>query len=1553
VLVAAACGVAAASPAEASAATQTFVASQFDSTSPCAQHTGPVAAYTVPADVADVSIVAVGQGGGTGGSTSSHGGGTGGQPGEVTAHVSVMPGQVLYISSAPGAAGRTDVSSHPGGPGAPGGYATFVSLDAACGQSSQFPADPVLVAAGGGGGGTGGEGGPGGTGGNAGGGGGNPGGNNGQTAGGGGFGATSSAGGVGGTAGHGQGFTAGAGAKGGAFGGGLGGRDDNGLPSGGGGGGGYFGGGGGGGQLDSGSSADGGGGGGGGGSDYAEPAATTVVTKLGTVAPSVSFTPDGFFYGTSTTLVSSAPVQSNPSQSIAYTATVTADAGAPLSAQVVFTASDGVSSVNMGSGPLVGGSALISYALPPGRWSVSARYIGDGFEAGSSSDGLLTETVLPAAPVASVTRGGTVAVVSWSEAQFGGAPVTGFNVYEGTSSGGESSTPVNLTPITTDNYPLMGLSPGTTYYFTVVAMTATDSSLASAELSAGPLRASTGVSLSVAPPPAPDVFVADATNKQVVEVPGGGGPQSAPWQGPGASTGVAVDTSGDLFIADSFSQRVVEVPAGGTLTPISSGGYQFGTLGGLAVDRAGDIFVVDVTHSALVVIPPGGVPAFAFLSGLTSPHGVAVDVAGDIFFTEGDRVVEKPRQGPQITIGAGFSGPQGVAVDASGDVFVADTGNGRVVEVPAGQATQRTVATGLSRPVAVSVDAAGDVFVVGATSVELPTGGGAPRTIGQGFSSASGVATGAPAATSTVGAGVTLSATVMSTPLGGAPTGAVTFSSGATRLGAAQLTGGSPDTATLTTSALPVGGNQVTASYGGDANNVGAPDGAPPSSPITVIVDPTQVAGSLAAGGILSLNATPSAGDPVGVSVTTPNAGAVSISSLAPTRAPPTGFALLGRQVQISAPAASVTAPLRLVFTVDQSLLPPGDTQAMVSVFRDGVRIVDCVDASGSANPDPCVASRDTTAGGALRFTVLSSHASTWNFAVANPPVCQAQNVAAALGMAVVVQLQCSDSTQQALSYTIDQPPADGTLTTPSPSGTLSYTPTGGFAGLDSFTYHAASVNGTATTKTVSIAVAGRPTAAISAPADKPAYALNQSASAAYSCSPGPFGGIPKSCSGTVATGAQFDTAHAGTHTFTVIAADTDGLSASVSTKYTVNRGTPTITWPNPAQIAYGTALSPTQLDASATVSGSFTYAPALGAVLDAGPGQTLTATFTPTDAADYNPVSATAVITVVKADQTITFVSPSGVTYGDPDTALAAAASSGLAVGYASTTTSVCTIVGGRLHTVAAGGCTITADQAGGANYNAAPEVQRTFTIAKGPSSTVVSASPAPARFGSPVTFTATVSATPGGLATGTVAFFLDGQTAPVTSTTLQGAGASFTTSGLGAGTHTITARYTGDNNSVGSTSPPAAVTITADRTLTGAQAGAVIVAPGTTLLLRNANVSGALDVKAGGAVELESSTVNGSLTASGPSAVRVCASTVHGAVDISGAGGGVLVGDQLDGCNPNTIGGSLILRNNTHGLQAVGNRVAAALSASGNSGAGPFPDDPTAQVTGNGPNA
>jgi Chitobiase/beta-hexosaminidase C-terminal domain/Bacterial Ig-like domain (group 2) len=88
------------------------------------------------------------------------------------------------------------------------------------------------------------------------------------------------------------------------------------------------------------------------------------------------------------------------------------------------------------------------------------------------------------------------------------------------------------------------------------------------------------------------------------------------------------------------------------------------------------------------------------------------------------------------------------------------------------------------------------------------------------------------------------------------------------------------------------------------------------------------------------------------------------------------------------------------------------------------------------------------------------------------------------------------------------------------------------------------------------------------------------------------------------------------------------------------------ISWSTPAPISYGTALSGTQLNAKASVAGTFTYSPAAGAVLKAGP-QTLTAVFTPADTKNHSAAKATVQLTVTRAKPVLTWRPLAAITQG------------------------------------------------------------------------------------------------------------------------------------------------------------------------------------------------------------------------------------------------------------------------------------------------------------------
>jgi hypothetical protein len=172
----------------------------------------------------------------------------------------------------------------------------------------------------------------------------------------------------------------------------------------------------------------------------------------------------------------------------------------------------------------------------------------------------------------------------------------------------------------------------------------------------------------------------------------------------------------------------------------------------------------------------------------------------------------------------------------------------------------------------------------------------------------------------------------------------------------------------------------------------------------------------------------------------------------------------------------------------------------------------------------------------------------------------------------------------------------------------------------------------------------------------------------------------------------------------------------------------PTIVWPTPAPIVYGTALSGAQLDATASVPGTFVYSPAAGAMLTVGQ-QLLQVTFTPTDTVHYSTATASVMLTVLPVTPNVTLTTsanPVLMTYGVSFTASlpsnagtqtgtmtfydgsVSIGSANLAGGAATFTTTALTM----------GPHSITAVYSGDANYgpgtsNAVAETVEDFTLA------------------------------------------------------------------------------------------------------------------------------------------------------------------------------------------------------------------------------------------------
>jgi sugar lactone lactonase YvrE len=252
-----------------------------------------------------------------------------------------------------------------------------------------------------------------------------------------------------------------------------------------------------------------------------------------------------------------------------------------------------------------------------------------------------------------------------------------------------------------------------------------------------------------------NVFIADTDNFVIREVSGGNiqtiaGNNTLAYSGDGGSAlnaelnypgSVYIDGSGDIFIADSLSSviREVVVSTGNIQTVAGTGvvcaastgacgdgaaatSAQLNTPYGVFLDAAGNIYIADTENNRVRVVNPSA-------SAITIA-GVAVP-AGDIATVAGDGTSGYMGDGA-AAISAELSSPSGIFVDAAGDIFIADTDNHAIREVTAstglistiaGTGTQCPQSSGacgdgasataaeLGLPVGVAVDSAGNIYI--------------------------------------------------------------------------------------------------------------------------------------------------------------------------------------------------------------------------------------------------------------------------------------------------------------------------------------------------------------------------------------------------------------------------------------------------------------------------------------------------------------------------------------------------------------------------------------------------------------------------------------------------------------------------------------------------------------------------------------------------------------------------------------------------------------------------------------------------------------------------
>ncbi|MEI6078908.1 MAG: BACON domain-containing carbohydrate-binding protein, partial [Verrucomicrobiota bacterium] len=156
------------------------------------------------------------------------------------------------------------------------------------------------------------------------------------------------------------------------------------------------------------------------------------------------------------------------------------------------------------------------------------------------------------------------------------------------------------------------------------------------------------------------------------------------------------------------------VPITNTTTLVSSG---LSSPIGMAVDGAGNVYIADIGSNLIKVWTAANSNITTLVSsGLSLPYGVAVDGAGNVYiadtYNNAIKVWKAADSNVTTLVSSGLSSPRGVAVDSAGNIYIADTDNNAIKKWTATNGTVTPlVSSGLFRPYSVAVDGAGNVYI--------------------------------------------------------------------------------------------------------------------------------------------------------------------------------------------------------------------------------------------------------------------------------------------------------------------------------------------------------------------------------------------------------------------------------------------------------------------------------------------------------------------------------------------------------------------------------------------------------------------------------------------------------------------------------------------------------------------------------------------------------------------------------------------------------------------------------------------------------------------------
>jgi sugar lactone lactonase YvrE len=138
--------------------------------------------------------------------------------------------------------------------------------------------------------------------------------------------------------------------------------------------------------------------------------------------------------------------------------------------------------------------------------------------------------------------------------------------------------------------------------------------------------------------------------------------------------GLAIDRFGDIYTSDQKDNGIYQITTTGNKVFVANTGYP---AQGLAVDQNENVFASQLNQGVITETSPGGITT-TLATGLNSPNALAVDAAGDLYYSSSNtnEIFELPTATPGTLptyIATAASSLSGLAVDASGDIFYSES----------------------------------------------------------------------------------------------------------------------------------------------------------------------------------------------------------------------------------------------------------------------------------------------------------------------------------------------------------------------------------------------------------------------------------------------------------------------------------------------------------------------------------------------------------------------------------------------------------------------------------------------------------------------------------------------------------------------------------------------------------------------------------------------------------------------------------------------------------------------------------------------------------------